>query len=219
MSWNEKLSSYQEPGGGGYFKPQQGDNKIRIMSDPLIGYMYFTSETNTSGAKPFRFRGELPNDAPLPGTNQQGQVNEPKPFFAMVVWNYALSKIQIYEITQKNIRKAIMGYQANPKYGEPTGYDFNINRKGEGLKTEYTVIADPPEAISQEIKKAYQEANINLEALMTNGNPFGESKSQAQSQEDFDETSTDSQPDTRNVPDPVDPDMVPNEDLPAGWSK
>jgi hypothetical protein len=47
-----------------------------------------------------------------------------------------------------------------------------INKTGEGLDTEYSVIANPKEPVSDVVKKAYKDTPINLQALLTGENPF-----------------------------------------------
>ena len=93
--------------GSNYMKLQDGENKIRILSQPIIGWVDW--ENN----KPMRFPfDEKPAHA----------VDATKPirhFWAFVVWNYTQEAIQILEITQSTVRTplkycAVMRIGASP---------------------------------------------------------------------------------------------------------
>jgi hypothetical protein len=54
----------------------------------------------------------------------------------------------------------------------PLGYSTTVNRKGENLETEYSVVPSPAQPTTKEVFQAYKEKPMNLEALFTGGNPF-----------------------------------------------
>lgn len=142
---------------GGYYKLQKGENRFRIMSPAVVGYEYW----NTSN-KPVRSKEgweETPAD--------MREDSKIKWFWAFVVYNYEVGKPQIMEITQKTIQSAIEAYTLNEKWGDPTKYDLVITRTGDGLETEYTVIAEPHSpAPKADISK------IDLESLFAGADPF-----------------------------------------------
>ena len=70
--------------------------------------------------------------------------------------------------------KKIKAYVDNVKWGSPTEYDMTVSKSGEGLETRYEVMANPKEELQKEIQDEYGSKKINLEALFTGGNPFGE---------------------------------------------
>jgi hypothetical protein len=49
----------------------------------------------------------------------------------MVVWNYIDKQVQILEITQASIRKALEELEANEDWGDLRGYDITVKREGE----------------------------------------------------------------------------------------
>lgn len=157
--------------GGNYMKFSQGANAFRILSKPIMGIEYWKTVVGEDGKeqrKPVRLR---------PG--QSVEVSElddkpPKHFWAMVVWNYNESQIQILEITQRSILEYITTLARNPKWGSPLEYDIVVTREGEGMETRYTTIADPKEPVAKEIKEAFENTKINLEALYDGGDPFAE---------------------------------------------
>jgi hypothetical protein len=145
-----------------YFKFIPGDNRIRILASPIIGYEYFTNDN-----KPVRSKesfDEMPSDIKPDGAI--------KHFWAMKIWNYHTTRIEIMEITQKGILTAIKSLAENPKWGTPLGYDICITKKGEGLNTEYTVIPEPKSELTEVQELAFADTYVNLEALYTNGDPF-----------------------------------------------
>lgn len=151
---------------GAYMKFEKGENKFRFLSKPILGNGFWI--VNAEGKKqPVRMRmTETISVAEVP----DGEI--PKHFWAAAVWNYATSQVQILEITQKSVQKEITRLTKNPKWGAPTGYDLNVSKSGDGMKTEYAVTPDPKEAVAPEITEAYAAKPVNLEALYDNADPF-----------------------------------------------
>lgn len=146
----------------GYMRFQQGLNSMRVLSSAVVGYEYFTEDNKVVRSK------EYPTTTP--NIKNGGYV---KAFWAFVVWNYNAKKIQLLEVTQKSIMISIKSLVDNPKWGDPKMYDIGITRTGEGLETEYTVQGEPPIAEpAKEIIEAYNNKQVNLEALFTNDDPF-----------------------------------------------
>jgi hypothetical protein len=52
--------------------------------------------------------------------------------------------------------------------------EYTVNRKGENLETEYSVVPSPAQPTHDAILQAYKEKPINLQAFFTGGNPFEE---------------------------------------------
>ncbi len=157
---------YVEPAAAanGYMKLLDGDNKFRIMSQPLLGWEDWLNK------KPIRFEMDKKPDAP---------VDETKPiklFWAMIVWNYAEKKIQILQITQARLRKALAALCKDEDWGSPYGYDIKITKEGKGMETIYTLNPIPHKALSAEIIKAYADKPIYLPALMKSLDPFAKYK-------------------------------------------
>lgn len=142
------------------FKP--GQNKFRILSAPVIGYEYW-GEDNKPHRSPEMWN-YIPNDARLPW--------DQKHFWAMVVWNYAEEALQILQITQKSILVEIENLALNEDWGDPREYNIVVTRKGKGLKTEYSVQPSPKTKLPEEVRRAYEDKNVNLEALFEGKSPF-----------------------------------------------
>ena len=156
--------------GGAYFKPKKGDNRIRILSQPIVGYQYWNDQN-----KPVRSK-KHPGNPPDRRINDQGKPEPIKFFWACVIWVVESESIAIWEFTQGSIRQAIENLDDSAEWGDPREYDITIKRSGEGLETEYAVIPSPPKPLSDAAKQAYTTANIDLTAIYRGENPFsGES--------------------------------------------
>lgn len=165
--------NYEAPASGGrYLKLKNGKTRIRIISRPIIGWETWTSEN-----KPVRGRytpeeyARLQN-IPNPKVNN-GQKQTCKHFWAMVVWNFATETIEVLEITQNSIQNAIKSYSQSSDWGAPYSYDLEIERTGEGLETEYAVLAMPKSTFNKEaVYEKLRESPVSLEKLFTGADPF-----------------------------------------------
>jgi hypothetical protein len=152
--------NYEAPqGGGGYMKFQKGDNKFRIVAKPIIGWLDWKDK------KPYRFKYNEKPEKPMSDQTI-------KHFWAMLVWNYDEQSVQILEITQATIQKSISDLAKNEDWGAPYNYDLKVNRKGESLATEYSVMPSPKKALPEEVLKAIEEKPCDLEALFFGADPW-----------------------------------------------
>src|ERR1700677_3528782 len=155
-------TGYQAPkASGGYMKLQDGENRIRIITQPIIGW-----EDWTLDKKPVRFKMD---NKPLKAIDPKQTVRH---FWSFVVWNYAEEQIQILHLTQATIRNSIEALCNDDDWGQPFFYDLKIIKKGEGKDTEYMINPMPHKEVSAIIKQAYAEKPCYLEALFDNQDPF-----------------------------------------------
>lgn len=153
--------------GGQYMKFKDGANKFRILASPIMGWQYWTQEN-----KAVRLR-KAPVGQPLDlRQNDDGSYDRIKHFWAVPVWNYAESAVQILEITQATIQAGITDLVQSEDWGNPRGYDITINRKGEKLNTEYTVQPSPHKPLDEKISADFESKKLNLDALFEGGDPF-----------------------------------------------
>ncbi len=154
----------------GYMKFDQGENTFRVLGSAITGYEFW-ADTAEGGRKPLRFKMDQKfTEADLQGA----KLEDGKHFWAFPVWNYVAGKVQILEVTQSTIQKAIKALVANAKWGDPKEYDLVVTKKGEKKETEYQVTPNPKEELPEEIKKLYRDTYINLDALFLSENPFEE---------------------------------------------
>lgn len=156
--------SYEKPASNSrYLKLQQGDNKIRILTKPITGWLDW--QTKPDGSKtPVRTKDKQP-------AINSGQL--PRHFWAFAIWDYQEKNIKVMEITQATIQDAIFSLHSSEDWGNPTKYDLNIKKTGEKMETKYFVSPTPPRDLHPDIVEALAKETINLEALYENGDPFG----------------------------------------------
>ncbi len=143
-----------------YMKFQEGENKFRIISAPILGWEDWADK------KPIRYTMD---------NKPQKSIDPKKPvkhFWAMIVWNYASEEIQILQITQAGIRKSLEALCMDADWGAPYFYDIKVVKSGEGLETEYTLNPLPHKPLSPHVMELFHERKCNLEALFTNEDPF-----------------------------------------------
>jgi hypothetical protein len=146
-------------------KFQDGENKFRILSQPILGWEDWQDK------KPIRYRME---------NKPQKSIDPKKPlkhFWAMIVWNYFAEEIQILQITQASIREAVESLTQLEEYGAPYFYDIKVMKAGENLDTKYNIIALPPKQLPPHIEELFRERRCNLEALFTGDDPFSKEHS------------------------------------------
>ena len=145
--------------GGNFMKLQDGENKIRILSKPIVGWLDWKDKS------PHRFTMKNKPDKPLG--------DQPiKHFWDFIVWNYNAQSVQILEITQQTIQTAIATLSKDSDWGAPFDYDIKINKKGNKLDTEYSVTPVPKKPVSDEIQKAALDKPCYLEALFSGSDPW-----------------------------------------------
>ena len=149
-----------------YARLLDGENKFRILNSPIQGWEYW--QTSPEGArKPIRKRmGETISVNDLEPNEQL------KHFWAMPVYNYKEEKVQILEITQKGIQKALTALSRSKDWGSPLNYDILITRSGQKLDTEYVVQPSPPKPLDPAIFQLYKDMKIDIEQLYSGGDPF-----------------------------------------------
>ena len=159
-------------GGGDYFKPALGQNKILIVGEVVTGYEYWTNAD-----KPVRSKekfAETPDAKVRQVKNQKTGETESKTdgqkfFWALPVYDFKDETYKLWQITQKGLRENLASLQENADWGNPVGnYTINIDRKGEGLLTEYTVMANPvkDKKALDAIMAKYSESPMDVEGMV-----------------------------------------------------
>ena len=154
-------------GGGNYFKPGEGKSKVRICSDAIFGWVYWSVDN-----KPVRSADHPGNNPPGIRLDDAGKPERVKPFLAMAVWDYANQKVCVWEITQATIMRALEDLVEDDDWGDPKGFDLTINRTGKGLETSYSLIPSNMKPLGADILTALDATPVNLAALYAGENPF-----------------------------------------------
>jgi hypothetical protein len=103
-----------------------------------------------------------------------------------VVYNYEDQAIQVLEVKQQTIMRAIEGLLKSRKWGNPQGYDLIIKKVKTGSRdvdVEYNVIPEPLTPVDEGIAELAKNVPVRLEALYVGQDPF------ASREEDSEETS------------------------------
>lgn len=154
-------TDYQTPKNSNfYMKFQEGENRFRILSQPIIGWEDWQNN------KPVRFQLD---QKPARSFDEKKPV---KHFWSMIVWNYLLEEIQVLHITQATIRKSLESLCKDPDWGAPYFYDLKVTKTGEGIDTEYALTPLPHKPLHPSVQDAFNEKRCNLDALFTSEDPF-----------------------------------------------
>ncbi len=174
-------SDYKVPSTSNYMKFKADDNRFRVLSKPIMGWEYWTD--NEDGKRsPNRVRKQ----EELPANVQNSTVREKqaKHFWAFVVWNYSENRVQILELTQKSIMKAVETLSSDDDWGSPFDYDIVVKKEGDGLDTEYQTNPKPKKELDEEIIKVFKSLNVVLEALYDGDDPFASNEKVEEVEED-----------------------------------
>jgi len=154
-------------GGGNFTKLADGDNSLRILSEqPLIGFVYWS--TAGKPVRSLQHPGQ-PADIRLGADNKPEKVKE---FWAMAIYNIGTKQVELWEVTQAQIRDAIIGLSNDSEWGHPSQYSLKIKKSGKGLETKYAVMPGKPGPLPAEIQAVVDASPVNLMALIDGGNPF-----------------------------------------------
>lgn len=151
-----------QPATSNYFRYEDGENNIRVLGNAITGFEYFNKDN-----KPVRSKDqfeETPTDIKVGG--------KVKEFWAFLVWNYNLEKIQIMEVTQKTIMSALLALIDNPKWGDIKTFDITITKKGEGMDTEYNTVPNPHTETPELATKQLSNLTVELDNLYLGTDPF-----------------------------------------------
>lgn len=144
-----------------------GENRFRILTPAIVGTLGWTQ---AQGGKPIR------KPVGVPHIVNEVDPSTLKHFWAFGVWNVNAKKVQVLELTQKTIMRAIKALTQDEDWGKPTGYDIVVTKIGDGLETEYSVNPKPQTPVSEEVKEAWSQVKpkFDLNRLFESGDPFGD---------------------------------------------
>jgi len=174
--------------GGGYLNPSRIPTgttiRFALTSDEPVEYYEVWGEDAQGKPKPFRFDHEpTPDEIAVEmgeysrRINREGTGNEPAKFaIALPVFNYDAGEIQVMNITQKSIIFALDGISQMPDYEDMLVIDFQLEKKGSGLTTEYKLTPVPrKKGATPIIEAAWEEvtgAGFDLTRIIEGGNPY-----------------------------------------------
>lgn len=163
MSFLPKDYERQESGSS-FLKIKPGDNKLRIVSDAVVGQELWIEGKPTRKPYGVEFTKEELENA---DTNTfTGEKRKPQEFWAVMVWSYENKQLQLFSFTQRGIIDGLLDYVESEDWGDPKNYDVNIKKDTSGERTKYSVTAIPPKPLSKEIEEAIAEDETNINEIM-----------------------------------------------------
>lgn len=148
--------------GGSFMKFEDGDNRFRILTPPVIGWQGW------KGNKPFNREGVEKNIADDEvDVDEKFGTGKPKisHFWAFIVWDYQADQISVLQLTQKTIMKAIQEYSKDEDWGNPTEYDLTVTKRKEGDFIKYSVKPSPHKDVKEAIQEAFDESELDLHEI------------------------------------------------------
>ncbi len=167
-----------------FLKLDTGDNVIRFLSNPLMGWVFF-SEDN----KPVRrqydatsptlgdFSKEEMTELRAKIDKETGAFEGSRHFWLGLVWDTKTESPKILELTQSTILKPMYNLFTDKDWGDLRNYDVNIHKEGSTKNnTEYSISPKPAKPLSKDIIAVVEELEANnlldLSAIWRNEYPF-----------------------------------------------
>jgi hypothetical protein len=155
-----------------YMELEEGQNYFRVLASAVVGYKWWVDDKQ-EGRKPVRVR--TAEEVPEEVRNATEKRAQAKHFWAFPVYNYQTKSIQVLEIKQQTIMKAIEAFMKNAKWGNPMLYDLVIEKVKTGsrdMDVEYHVVPEPPTPLDPGIAELATMVPVRLEALFEGEDPF-----------------------------------------------
>lgn len=163
-----------------YASLEQWDNRFRVLSEPITGWVYFNHEN-----KPVRVRTQDEIILGDIGVGKYGK-QDPAHFRTFVVWDYQNECINILELSKKSILDKFEWVLRDSDFSDPTEYDIIIEKDGEGRDTRYEFRTGKHTPVSSDIAELKKETYIDLEKLFEYlGDPYEVSSSKKEWDEKF----------------------------------
>lgn len=166
-----------------FMRIEPGDNVIRILSGPLVGYVFFTEDIKPI-RRPYDANSKTLGDftrtelAQMNAKkNEKGEFEGSRHFWMMLVWDRKTNSPKILEITQITIIKSLYNLLEDKNWGDLRRFDINIHRKGTGkFDTEFNVTPKPHKPVNEEILNLVDELQgsglLDLNAIWKGEYPF-----------------------------------------------
>lgn len=158
-------STYEgEQGSGNFMKLQPGENKIRIVSKTFNFKKHGFKDANGKYSSKI-CSGE--------GCEFCAEGNVPKNRYAWTIIDRKETddskKVKILEVGW-SIYAQLLSYAKDEEYGDLTTYDVKVKKTGEGLDTEYQVVASPKTSeLTAEEQQLVVEAKVDIENVFGGG--------------------------------------------------
>ncbi len=171
--------NYQVPDKAKQFmKLTPGDNLIRVLSAPLLGWIVFKDD-GTPVRRHYE-EGEFNYEELVSmgaKRKEDGDFEWSKHFWLMLVWDFEAKAPKILEITQVSVLKPLYALTNDEDWGDLRDFNINIHREGTGKNdTKFEVIPKPHKPLAPEVQRVVDELTekqlIDLNAIWKGKYPF-----------------------------------------------
>jgi len=146
-----------------YVTLEEGDNRLRILSNAAIGW-----EAWIDGVA-HRIEGEE-NKFDDDSVDMGDYGPKLYHFWAFLVWNADLKKVQIWQVSQRSILSGLWNLLQQEEWGDPRNYGLIVTKTVTKKKTEYKVVGVPPKPLSEDIKAALASTTLSLDKVFAEQN-------------------------------------------------
>lgn len=99
--------------------------------------------------------------------------------WGMLVIDRKTNAVGVLDVHQKTIKESLLAYWQNSEWGELSGYDVVIEKKGSGRQgTKYQVMAQPKKALTEEERQMIADSGISLTQVFDPGRYNDKDKTQ-----------------------------------------
>lgn len=155
--------SKADVGTSDFMQLEEGSNAVRMVTSP---YQFYTHWTKDATGQNRKVRCAIEN-CPLCQKGENAQAR-----WYVVVLNRKTGKPAILELGMQ-IFKQVLGLKKKDKWGDPRGYDIDIERQPKGSQPLYVVSPEPKEPLTQEEKNLVKEfvAQVDLDKMVSAPTP------------------------------------------------
>lgn len=157
-------SEIQESADNMFFKPEKGENKLRLLSKAKVGW------EGWFGNKPVRFSPDYkitPDEHDTLDTDDYNPDKKKwKQFACALIWNHSTESVQVWTFNQKSIMNEMMRLAKDADWGDLTKYDVKLVRE-EGDMVKYHITPLPHKDLTEEQKEALEKFTFSPEDIFT----------------------------------------------------
>ena len=150
-----------------------GDNKFRAIGQFKEGFRVYDGDKKphlkeVSAEDTCKIEGTSPfTPEELESYNRKvspytGRLEEPVYFWAILVYNQIKERFQVLVITQISVINQMKDKLQDPDFQDSTGYDFEVNKKGENKTTKYVVTTGKHKPLPEKALKTFEAEGCNL---------------------------------------------------------
>ena len=160
IDWND-VSATKEKRPSDFMRLKEGENVVRVMSNPIRTYVHWITAQDGSSKKILSPTGNQPLVKRLEEAGFRIQ-----PSYLIKVLDRSDNEFRVLEVGSQ-IFKGLQTLINNPKWGKATAYDISVNKGPKGTQPLYTVTPNPKEALESNLKQKFVDFNdrINLDKI------------------------------------------------------